>query len=86
MIWLLPQPAPPSPSPGSKLDRRHTGRLRKRDNLQTGEGEGMGEEPNHATAKKPGPLYIIQYFLVGSLQQFGGGIMGGGGGGGLLPK
>jgi hypothetical protein len=24
-------------------------------------GEGMGEELNHTTARKPGPLYIIQY-------------------------
>jgi hypothetical protein len=29
---------PPPPSPVSKVDRRHTGRLRKRNNLQTGEG------------------------------------------------
>ncbi len=37
--------APPPPSPVSKqykLDRRQTGRLRKRDNLLTGEGEGWG--------------------------------------------
>jgi hypothetical protein len=43
---------PPSPSPHSKVDRWHTGRLRK-----TGErGYGEGEEPNHTTAKKPGPI------------------------------
>ena len=30
-------PLPPPPSPVSKLDRRHTGRLRKKDNLLTGE-------------------------------------------------
>ncbi len=24
----------------------------------------MGEEPNHTTGRKPGPLYIIQYSLV----------------------
>jgi hypothetical protein len=36
--------------PVSKLDRRLTGRLRKIDNLLTGEGEkGVGEEPNHTT-------------------------------------
>jgi hypothetical protein len=29
---------PPPPSPASKLDRRHAGRLRKRDNLLTGKG------------------------------------------------
>ncbi len=28
-----------------KLDRRHTGRPGKKDNLQTGEGGGSGEEP-----------------------------------------
>ncbi len=52
--------APPDPlaplSPGSKLDRRYTGRLRKRDFfLRRGEG-GVGEEPNHTTERKPGPL------------------------------
>jgi hypothetical protein len=40
MIWLLPHQPPPYPI--SKLDRRHTGRLRKRDNLLTGEGGGGG--------------------------------------------
>jgi hypothetical protein len=35
MIWLLSRPPP---SPVSKLDRRHTGRLRKRDNLLLREG------------------------------------------------
>ncbi len=30
----------------SKVDRRLTGRLRKRDNLLKGDGEGAGEEPN----------------------------------------
>ena len=30
----------PSPSPVSKLDRRHTGRLRKRDDLLTVKGGG----------------------------------------------
>jgi hypothetical protein len=37
MIWLLPHPLPHSPV--NKLDRRHTGRQRKRDkNLLAGEG------------------------------------------------
>jgi len=31
-------PLPPPPLPVSKLDRRHTRRLRKRDDLLTGEG------------------------------------------------
>ncbi len=35
---------PPSPAPSiSELDGRHTGRLRMRDNLLTGEGGGEGE-------------------------------------------
>jgi hypothetical protein len=43
MIWLLPHPH--TPYPASKLDRRHipVGRLRKRGNLQA--GQGVGEEP-----------------------------------------
>ncbi len=28
----------------------------------------MGKEPNHTTARKPGPLLIIQYFLAGMLK------------------
>jgi hypothetical protein len=36
-------PIPPlPPSPASKLDRRHTRRLRKRDTLPKGRGEGRG--------------------------------------------
>jgi hypothetical protein len=35
IIWLLPHPITP---PVNKLDWRQTGRLRKRDNLLTGEG------------------------------------------------
>ncbi len=48
----------PTTSPVSKLDRRHTRRLRKRDNLLRGEGGGVGigVEPNHTTARKPDPL------------------------------
>ncbi len=43
---------------------RHTGRLRKRDKLMTGEGgKGVDEEPNHTTAIQPGPRQIIQYSL-----------------------
>jgi hypothetical protein len=45
--------------PVSKLDCRHTGRLRKRDKLVAGEregGKGMGEESNHTTARKLGSL------------------------------
>ncbi len=49
LIWLLAHPPPP-PAPVSKLDRRHTGRLRKSDSLRTGEvGERVGEKPTHTT-------------------------------------
>ncbi len=37
-LWSYDSAPRPHPSPVSKLDRRHTGRLRKRDDLLTGEG------------------------------------------------
>jgi hypothetical protein len=52
MIWLNSH----SLHPVSKLDRRRTGRLRKRDTLLKGV-VGMEEEQNHTTARKPGPKY-----------------------------
>ncbi len=43
LYYLAPPPPPPHFSHHySKLDRRHTGRLRKRDSLLTGEGGGVG--------------------------------------------
>jgi hypothetical protein len=42
MIWLLTHPLPPFPV--SELNQRHTGILRKRDNLLRGEG---GETKSH---------------------------------------
>ncbi len=39
--------------------------------LLTGEGEGVGDEPNHTTARKPGTLYIVQYSLVIILKMHG---------------
>jgi hypothetical protein len=38
MIWLLPNPL--LPSPASKIDQQHSGRLRKRENLLTAKGVG----------------------------------------------
>jgi hypothetical protein len=59
-----PRPPPPPPSPVSKLDWRHTGRLRKRNNLLKGErGEGAGVEPNHTTARKIGSPKVTQSSL-----------------------
>jgi hypothetical protein len=62
LSWLLPQLFP---------RRLQTGRLRKIDirQLLTGEGEGVVEEPNHATARKPGPRYLIQYSLTNSYEK-----------------
>jgi hypothetical protein len=54
MIRLLSR-HPPPPFPLSELDRR------KINNLLTGEGGGVGQEPNHMTVRKPGSLEIIQY-------------------------
>ncbi len=51
-----PPPLPTLPSPVSRPDRRHRGKLRKR----------RGEEPNHTTTRMPGPLQIIQYSLTPS--------------------
>jgi hypothetical protein len=48
-------------APVRKLDRGHTGRLRKRDNLLVGEGYGGGGESDDR--KKAWFLYIIQYSL-----------------------
>jgi hypothetical protein len=56
MIWLLAHP-----SPVSKVHRRPTRRLSKRDNLLKGEGrgEGMGEEQkyNYTALKESLVLY-----------------------------
>ncbi len=45
MIWLLPHSFPPTVR---KLDRRHAGRLSKRDDLLTGEEGGTGWGWSHA--------------------------------------
>jgi hypothetical protein len=58
--------AVPLPSVCSTGDTQEGGE-RKRDNLVTGEVKGVGEEPNHTTAIKPVPLYIIQCSLVYSI-------------------
>jgi len=49
------------PSPVSKLPLFLSLPVCRRSSLLT--GEGVGEEPNHANARKPGPLKIIQYSL-----------------------
>jgi hypothetical protein len=49
---MIGLPHPLFPTFLSVLDRRHTGRLRKRENMSMGEGVGVLEEPNHTTARK----------------------------------
>jgi hypothetical protein len=45
------------------LDRRHTGRLRKRDNYCGRGVVGVGKEPNHSTARKPVTPKYLEYFI-----------------------
>jgi hypothetical protein len=59
MIWLLYH-APPFLV--SKLDHATQRKSAKERQVAAGRGE-VGEEPNHTTARKPGPLEIIQYSL-----------------------
>ncbi len=54
-------------SPVRKLDRRHTGRLRKRDNLLSGNGRGgrRGDvEPNHTTARSLEVLVLYNHSIL----------------------
>ncbi len=60
----LAPPPPPPPSPVKKLPLFLSLPLCRRSSLLTGEGgEGVGKEPNHTKARKPGLLYIIAYSL-----------------------
>jgi hypothetical protein len=62
MIWLLAHPLhPPLPSVS------WTGDTEKERQLADGRGgKGLGNKPNHTTARKPGPLQFIQYSLGGT--------------------
>jgi hypothetical protein len=65
VVWFGSFPVPSPPSPVSKLDRRRTRRLRKRrkrDNLLREGREGVGEEPNHTTARN-----VILYISFNTL-------------------
>jgi hypothetical protein len=79
MIWLLGHPLPPSLV--SKLGRRHTGRLRKRDNLADGRGGGRGAEssdrkkawssinPSILSGPQYSQRYVTSWFLVIQLKK-----------------
>jgi hypothetical protein len=49
---------------GSRLFRCRMSRLPLSQSSLLELTDGGGEEPNHTTARKPGPLEIIQYSLV----------------------
>ncbi len=53
LIWLLPPPPPLSPV--SKLSLFLSLPVCRRWSIPTNRGEGVGEEPYHMTARKPGP-------------------------------
>jgi hypothetical protein len=67
MIRLLPTLPPPYLV--NKPDWRHTERMRKRENLLTGEGEGGGEEPNQTTARKPDPLHTKHHPILSDITE-----------------
>jgi len=67
--------SPTPSSPVSKLDRRHTGRLKKRKNLLSDRGKGMGEEPNQTTARSM-VLSSVNYLILSVFRE-GGGDVGG---------
>ncbi len=66
MIWLLPSPFPPPPTPSRQqvVPPPQSSCV-----SPVGEG-GKGKDPNHATTRKPGPLYYIQYSLVPTVRTF----------------
>ncbi len=70
-LWFGSTPTPYFPSHLRKLERRHTGSLRKIDDLLTSEGvrKGVGVEPNHLTAGKPGPLKTFNTLCTRSCKE-----------------
>ncbi len=62
-----PRPSSPPPSPVNKLSLFLNLPVSRRSSLLTRGGEGVGEEPNYTTARKPGSLLRIQYSLVSSI-------------------
>ncbi len=72
MICLLPHPF--FPSPVSKLSLILSLPVFHQSSFLTEEGGGeeeVGEEANHTTARKPGPLQITQYSLPVCLMPLG---------------
>jgi hypothetical protein len=63
-IVLFGSPTTRPPSPASKMSFFVSLPVCRRSGLLKGEGERVGKEPNHTTARKPGPVCIIQYSKV----------------------
>jgi hypothetical protein len=61
MIWLLAHSFPPSLV--SYLDQRHTGRMRKRDNLLLGEGEEGGGQGAVSYGRKKA-LFSLNHLIL----------------------
>ncbi len=57
-------PPPPLPIARQKAQQATHGKIGKEKQAADRKGgKGVGEEPNHTTTRKPGPLYTIQYSL-----------------------
>jgi hypothetical protein len=73
MIWILAHHLPPSPVTVSNLDRRHTGKMRKIDNVLTEEGlEGGGRGAESYDCKEPWSFinYSILFAQKGQMYRF----------------
>jgi hypothetical protein len=65
VIWLLPHSPTPPPISRPEIHRK----IEKEIQLADGRGriKRGGEKPSHPTARKPGPLFIIQYSPLGRI-------------------
>ncbi len=60
-VWLLPPPQPPLLSKNYLSFTVFLCVASRAYGWERGKGRGMWEEPNQTTARKPGPLWFIQY-------------------------
>jgi hypothetical protein len=63
--------APRPPPPVSMLPLFLCFPVGRRSSLLTGKGGGVGLDPNHMTARKPGPLKIVHHSLPRPLSTSG---------------
>ncbi len=69
---LTPSLPPPPSFPVNKLNRRHTWRLRKRDNLLSREGGGVGRGAKPYDAEKAWYWYSINHQILSASSQWEG--------------